>query len=148
MACMEKKNDNPFGPVCQCCNCLKCSNRSNYCFCSSQVPTKVRWHPKPNFRLFFKKGMPCLECKRINCPYYFLDSKSPCSKKSDCNIICPGQWMMSWKLELQERERPQKRANNQRCYHAAVVRKFSLAQPQNLNCCMNEAFFGIAKINK
>lgn len=139
MACVEKEKDNPFGPVCQCCNCLKGSDRSNYCFCTSQIPTKAKWHPKPNFRLFFKRGMPCLECKRINCPHYFLDSKSPCSKKSDCNIICPGQWMMSWKLAVQrEREREAtKRANNQRWDHAVLI-KILTCTALNLNCEMHE----------
>lgn len=86
--CKESKTDNPFGPVCQCCNCLKCSTRSKYCFCSSQVPFKATWHPKPKFRLFFKKGIPCIECKRLDCTKYLLHSR-PCYKKSTCNVVYP-----------------------------------------------------------
>jgi hypothetical protein len=83
MSCFENKEDNPFGPVCQCCECLKCSRRSRYCFNSSDVAYRGKWHPKPKFKLFFKAGIPCVECKRLNCPCYLLSS-TPCEQNKCC----------------------------------------------------------------
>lgn len=129
--CGEKKEDNPFGPVCQCCNCLQCSSRSKFGLCAMQSPVPYKWHPKPKFRLFFKKGIPCLECKRVDCPYYFLHSKVPCSKKSTCNLVYPprnnynGEWMMSWKLCAREWEREERLKNVRIISAMRPRRKFS-----------------------
>lgn len=87
---MEQKSDNPFGPVCQCSDCLKCIEERHYCFCCNQLPNEC--HSKPKFKLYFKSGIPCLMCKKLNCPHKFLESK-PCEKSSDCSISCIRKWI-------------------------------------------------------
>lgn len=86
--CENNFNGNGFAPVCQCCPCLKTiSAKTTFCFDANPIRYQGKIKRKPKFNLFFKSGIPCLECKRIDCPGSFLHSK-PCTQRSDCNIAC------------------------------------------------------------
>lgn len=74
---MECKNDNPFGPICDC-NVRKSPQIADpLCFFNQKTLDPLKrippscLHPRDFQRHFKQPGFPCLHCRKTGCTHFY-----------------------------------------------------------------------------